>query len=124
MVRRYVPPLPSSFFLRVGGRCGCLAHANHSSVLSSRFSRRMTCFLTTSTLLVSSKSALMISPFVGSSPSAGSSGWMLVTPVAICWQAARIWAMAVGRSISKTLRARERGASLEAMGIRMRQKKL
>ncbi|MEI9898250.1 MAG: ABC transporter permease [Chthoniobacter sp.] len=46
----------------------------YSSVLSSRFSRRITCFFTTSTFFVSSKSAFTISALVGSSARAGSSG--------------------------------------------------
>ena len=62
----------------------------YSSALSSFFSNRMICFFTTSTLFVSSKSALTISDFVASSPSAGSNGWMLVTPAESWLQAVRI----------------------------------
>src|ERR1700730_630479 len=42
---------------------------------------------------------------------------MLVPPVAICRQAARICVMAAGRSMKKRLRTRERNASLGQLPI-------
>ena len=48
----------------------------------------------------------MISAFVGSSASAGRSGWMLVTLPAMVLQAVRISEMAVGRSMRERLARR------------------